>query len=107
MSGFEDRKDSFEKKYAHDQEMMFRVEARACKLFGLWAAEQLGLSGADAQTYAKEVVGANLEEAGFDDVKRKVMPDFTAKKLTISEHLIDKELEKFVEQAKQQIMSET
>ena len=59
----EDRKDAFEKKYAHDQELMFKVEARTSKLFGLWVAEQIGLSGPDADTYAKEVVAANLEEA--------------------------------------------
>lgn len=104
MSGFQDREDAFEKRYAHDQEIMFKVEARCCKLFGLWAAEQLGLSGADAETYAKEVVSSNLEEAGFDDVKRKVQPDFEAKNLDISEHVMDKMLEKFMAEAKKQIM---
>lgn len=103
MSGFDNRKDAFENKYAHDQEFMFKVEARACKLFGLWVASQLGLGGADAETYAKEVVAANLDEPGFDDVKRKVLPDLAAKKLDISEHMIDNQLEKFMAEAKTQI----
>jgi len=104
MSSFEERKDAFEKKFAHDEETAFRVEARCCKLFGLWAAEQMGLSGADAETYAKVVVGSNLEEPGFSDVKRKVMPDLQAKGLSISEHVIDSMLEKFMQDAKAQIM---
>ena len=100
----EDRKDAFEKKYAHDQELMFRVEARTCKLFGLWVAEQLGLSGPDAEAYAKDVVGANLEEAGFNDVKRKVMPDLQAKGKDITEHVIDRQLEEAFEEAKKQLI---
>ncbi len=90
MSSFDDRKDAFEKKFAHDEELAFKVEARTCKLFGLWAAEQLGLEGADADAYAREVIGANLEEPGFDDVKRK--------------HVIDNMLEKYFQEAKIQIM---
>ena len=106
MSSFKERKDAFESKYAHDQEIMFRVEARACKLFGLWAAEQMGMSGDEAAAYAKEVVASNLEETGFDDVKRKVMPDLKAKGLTLSDHVIDKQLDKCVEEAKTQIMND-
>lgn len=106
MSGFQEREDAFEKKYAHDQEIMFKVEARCCKLFGLWAAEQLGLSGDDAATYAKEVVAANLEEPGFDDVKRKVMPDFEAKNVDIAEDIIDSKLTHYEEEAKKQIVAE-
>ncbi len=100
----DDRKDAFEKKYAHDQELMFKVEARTCKLFGLWVAEQIGLSGADAETYAKEVVSANLEEAGFDDVKRKVTPDLQAKGLEISSHVLDRQLEIALEEAQKQLI---
>ena len=103
MSSFDDRKGAFENKYAHDQEMMFKVEARACKLFGLWMAGQLGLAGKDTETYAKEVVGANLDEPGFEDVKRKVMVDIKAKKLDISDRMLDKQLEKFVAEAKAQL----
>ena len=105
MSSFDDRKGAFESKYAHDQEMMFKMEARACKLFGLWVAGQLGLAGKDAETYAKEVVASNLDEPGFDDVKRKVMPDIAAKKLNISDHMLDKQLEKFMAEAKAQVVA--
>lgn len=104
MSSFEERKDAFEKKFAHDEELAFKVEARTCKLFGLWAAEQMGMSGADAEAYAKEVVAANLEEPGFDDVKRFVMPAFADKGVDVSEHVIDSMLEKCTEEAKVQIM---
>ena len=103
MPDFDDRKDAFEKKFAHDEEIGFKVEARCCKLFGLWAAEQLGLSGTAADAYAKEVVSSNLEETGFADVKRKVMPDFKARGLSISEHVIDRQMEKFMAEAKAQI----
>ena len=106
MSGFDDRKDAYEKKFVHDEELMFRVEARCCKLFGLWAAEQLGLEGADAETYAREVVSSNLEEPGFDDVKRKVMPDFSEKSVDVSDHIVDSMLDKFMGEAKAQIMEE-
>jgi hypothetical protein len=105
MSSFDDRKDAFEKKYAHDQELMFKVEARCAKLFGLWAAEKLGLAGTDADTYAKQVVSANLEEAGFDDIKRKVVPDLKAKGIEISDHMIDTQLTKCLDEAKTQVMA--
>lgn len=104
MSSFDDRKAAFEQKFVHDEELAFKVEARTCKLFGLWAAEQMGLSGADAEAYAKEVVGSNLEEPGFDDIKRKVIPDLKAKGVELSDHVIDAMLDKFTEEAKAQIM---
>lgn len=106
MSGFDERKGAFEKKFAMNEELIFKAEARCCKLFGLWIAEQLGLTGADADTYAKSVISANLEEPGFDDVKRKVMPDIAAKGLDISEHVIDSKLDHYFEEAKKQIMAE-
>ncbi|MCB9988614.1 MAG: DUF1476 domain-containing protein [Rhodospirillales bacterium] len=106
MSTLDDRKDVFEKKFAHNEELAFKAEARCCKLFGLWIAEQMGLDGVNAETYAKEVVAVNLEEPGFDDVKRKVMPDLAAKNIDISEHVIDSQLEHFLDKAKEQIMAE-
>ena len=105
MSSLDDRRDAFEKKFAHDEEMRFKLEARTCKLFGQWAAEQLGLTGDGAETYTREVIGSNLEEPGYEDVKRKVKPDLDAKNLNISEHMLDRKLAEFTEQAKQQIMA--
>jgi hypothetical protein len=75
MTTFDDRKDAFEKKFAHDEELRFKAMARRNKLFGLWAAGQLGKSGAEADTYAKSVVMADFQEAGDDDVLRKVRAD--------------------------------
>jgi hypothetical protein len=75
MTTFDDRRDNFEKKFAHDQELRFKATARRNKLFGLWAAGQLGKSGADAEAYAKSVVIADFQEAGDDDVLRKVRAD--------------------------------
>lgn len=100
-----DRKDAFEKKYAHDQELMFKVEARTAKLFGLWVAGEIGLTGADAETYAKTVVSANLEEAGFNDIKRKVVPDLQAKGKDVSDHVLDRKLEEYFEEAKSQLIA--
>ena len=75
MTTFDDRKDAFEKKFAHDEELRFKAMARRNKLLGLWAADRLGKSGAEAETYAKSVVMADFEEAGDDDVLRKVRAD--------------------------------
>ncbi|EDM71022.1 phosphoribosylaminoimidazole-succinocarboxamide synthase [Roseobacter sp. AzwK-3b] len=75
MSTFDDRENAFENKFAHDEEMKFRAEARRNKLLGLWAAELLGKTGADADAYAKEVVLSDFEEAGHEDVVRKVAGD--------------------------------
>lgn len=106
MSNLDERKTAFESKFAHDQEMMFKIEARCCKLFGLWMAEKLGLGEDEANAYAAGVVAANLEEPGFDDVKRHVMPDVTSKNLDISEHVIDTQLQTFFAEAEQQIANE-
>jgi hypothetical protein len=78
MSGFDQRKDAAEKKHAHDEELAFKANARRAKLIGLWVAEQLGKTGQDAADYAKSVVMADFEEAGDDDVFRKVRADLNA-----------------------------
>lgn len=75
MSTFDDRESAFENKYAHDAEMQFKAEARRNKLLGLWAAELLGKSGDEASEYATEVVKSDFEEAGDEDVYRKVSGD--------------------------------
>ncbi|WP_417243647.1 DUF1476 domain-containing protein [Celeribacter sp.] len=79
MSSFDDRESAFENKFAHDAEMVFKADARANKLLGLWAAEMLGKTGADADAYALEVIKADFEEAGHDDVIRKVAGDLATK----------------------------
>ncbi len=103
----QDREKSFETKYAIDQQLAFKVEARASKLIGLWAAELLGRSGDDAATYAKEVVASNLDEPGFDDVKRKIVADFNAADVEVTEHTIDSIIEKKMHEAREQIEAES
>lgn len=79
MTTFDDRENAFEAKYAHDSEMQFRAEARRNKLLGLWAAELMGVSGDAATEYAMSVVSADFEEAGIEDVVRKVAADLAGK----------------------------
>ena len=79
MTTFDKREEGFEKKFAHDEELRFKANARRNKLLGLWAAEKLGISGDAANAYAKEVVMADFEESGDDDVFRKVRKDLDGK----------------------------
>jgi hypothetical protein len=88
MTSFDKREEGFEKQFAHDEELKFKATARRNKLLGLWAAEKLGLSGADAEEYAKSVVLADFEEAGDHDVLRKLRRDFDAKGVAQSDHQI-------------------
>ncbi|UWQ15701.1 DUF1476 domain-containing protein [Aliiroseovarius sp. M344] len=75
MTTFDDRESAFEAKFAHDEEMIFKAEARANKKLGLWAAEKMGKTGDDATAYAREVIKSDFEEAGHEDVVRKVTGD--------------------------------
>ncbi len=106
MSDLDDREKAFENKFALDETLMFKAEARCCKNFGLWLAEKMGLNDDEAQDYATKVVSANLEEAGFDDVKRAVMPDISEKGLEISEAEIDAKLEELFLSAQQEIKNQ-
>ena len=106
MTTFDKRKDGFEQKYALDEELVFKATARRNKLLGLWAAEKLGLSGDAAAAYAKEVVAADFEEAGDEDVMRKVMKDFAEKKVDQSEHQVRRTLEDLMPEAIAQIKAQ-
>lgn len=75
MTTFDDRENAFEAKFAHDEEMKFKADARTNKLLGLWAAELLGKSGDEAAAFAKDVIKADFEEAGHEDVVRKLVAD--------------------------------
>ncbi|MER9290868.1 DUF1476 domain-containing protein [Mesorhizobium sp. M0618] len=105
MSSMRDRQEGFEKKFAMDEETKFRAMARRNKLLGLWAAEQLGKSGADADGYAKEVVHADFEEAGDNDVFRKVRADFDAAGVAQSDAQIRAAMEDLLVKAVEQIRS--
>jgi len=106
MTQFSDREKAFETKFQKDQELQFKVTARRNKLLGLWAAEKLGLQGGDADAYAKEVVAADFEEPGDNDVMRKVQKDLTAKGYEISEHGVRHEMDRLLDEAKRQIAAE-
>jgi hypothetical protein len=103
MTTFDKREEGFEKKFAHDEELRFKANARRNKLLGLWAAEKLGLSGTEADVYAKDVVMADFEESGDDDVFRKIRTDFDAKSVAQSDHQIRRTMIDLMEQAISQI----
>ena len=103
MSGFSDREKSQEAKFAHDTELRFKAEARRNKLLGLWAAEHMGLSEAHAKEYAAEVVAADFEEAGDDDVFRKIRADLDAAKVEQSDHQIRRRMDELMAVAVEQI----
>ena len=105
MTTFDKREEGFEKKFAHDEEMRFKATARRNRLLGAWAAQKLGLTGPEADAYAKEVVVADFEEAGDDDVFRKVRKDFDAKGVVESDHQIRRTMDELMERAIAQIKS--
>jgi hypothetical protein len=103
---FNERERGFEAKFRMDQELQFRIEARRDKLLGLWVAEQIGLSGAEADAYAKSVVEADLAEPGDADVVRKVLADLKAKSIALEEIILRKEMSRFLAHAREQVMGE-
>lgn len=106
MTQFDDRKNAFESKFAHDEELKFRANARRNKLLGLWAADLMGFSGGEAQDYAKEVIKADFVEPGEEGVYRKVKGDLDAKELDISEHRVRNAMAVLMDDAMNQIMGE-
>ena len=104
MSTFDDRENAFENKFAHDAQMQFRAEARRNRLLGQWAAEKLGKTGEDADAYVKEVIKSDFEEAGDEDVYRKVSGDL-ADLATESE--IRTRMAELTVEAKAQILKES
>jgi len=99
MTAFDDRRDAFEKQFAHDEELRFKATARRNKLFGLWVAERLGKSGEEAEAYAKSVVLADFEEAGDADVLRKVRRDLEGAGKTIGDSELQAKLTELTERA--------
>ncbi|MDI4655415.1 DUF1476 domain-containing protein [Xanthobacter autotrophicus] len=96
MTTFDKREEGFEKRFALDEEARFKAVARRNKKLGLWAAQVLGLSGEAAEAYAKEVVVADLQEAGDEDVFRKLRGDFDAKGVDVSDHQIRRNMDEFL-----------
>ena len=107
MSSFDDRERAFETKFAHDEEMKFRMLARRNRLLGEWAARKMGLSEEETTSYAKDVVRADFEEAGDEDVIRKVLGDLTAAGVDVSDAEIREAIEHKTVDAKRQIIEAT
>jgi len=103
MTTFDDRENAFEAKFAHDSEMQFKAEARRNKLVGLWAAGLMGKAGAEAEAYARDVVAADFEEKGTEDVVRKVVADLAGK---ASADDVRAKLAELLPVAKAQLMAE-
>ena len=106
MTTFDERETAFENKFKHDKELEFKVTSRRNKLLGLWAAKLLGIDGVEAETYAKSVVASDFEKPGDNDVMQKVLGDFKAKNVEMSEHRLRKHMDELLATAKQQIMTE-
>jgi hypothetical protein len=106
MATFDERQKGFEKKFEKDQELQFKATARRNRLLGLWAAELMGMKGADADAYAKDVVKSDFEKPGEDDVFDKIMTDLKAKSVNQSEHQVRRKMEELLGVAKQQLMTE-
>ena len=104
MTNFNDRERAFESKFAHDEEMKFRITARRNRLLGHWAARQMGLSDAEADSYAKGVVHSDFEEAGDHDVVRKVLGDLTAAGIEIDQASVQEALRNKEIEARRQII---
>jgi len=107
MTTFDDRERAFETKYAHDEELRFRVIARRNRLLGAWAARLMGLSDAEADAYAKDVIRADFEEAGEEDVIRKLLGDLTAAGVEISDLQIREALTHKEAEARRQLIEST
>lgn len=106
MTNLNDREKAFENRFARDAELQFKVTARRNRLLGNWAAEKLGLNAAEAEAYSREVVAADFEEAGDDDVFRKVYGDLTAKAVDVTEHEVRRVMEEKLVEARRQFIEE-
>lgn len=106
MTTFDEREKSFESKYKRDQELEFKAQARRNKLLGLWAGEQMGLDADAAAAYAKEVVQADFDEPGDDDVLRKVLADLQAKGVDMEAHRLRKRMNALMLDAREQVRKE-
>lgn len=104
MTMFEDREHAFEAKFAHDEEMQFRVTARRNRLLGEWAARLMGLTEVEAEAYAKDVVRADFENAGDEDVIRKLLGDLTSARVEIDEAAIREAMGHRLVEARRQLM---
>jgi hypothetical protein len=106
MTIFDEREQAFENQFRHDQDLLFRVRARRDRLAGLWAAELLGMTGADAERYAQQIVEADIGATGPHDVLERLCHDLHAKGVPLSDRRVEKALIRFSAEARQQVMAE-
>ncbi len=106
MTTFDDRERTEETRFKHNEELTFKARNRGNRMFGMWVAEQLGLSGEAADSYAKDVVVADFESPGDEDIFTKVRADLGAKSIQLSDHLLQKHLQEFRDVALQQIKTQ-
>lgn len=107
MSGFDKREQGYESKFAHDENLEFKAAARRNKLLGLWLAGLMNKSAEEAESYAKQVIIADFEEAGDEDVFRKLRADADAAELDLSDHQIRRKMAELTEEARTQVRGET
>lgn len=107
MSSFEEREKAHENKFAHDEALRFKAEARRNKLLGLWAAEKMGLNSDEIEDYVQSVILADFEEAGDEDVFRKIRSDFDARGVNLTDHQIRRTMQELMETAREQVHKET
>jgi hypothetical protein len=106
MTAFENRERVFEAGFCHDQDLAFRVRTRRDKLFGLWAAERMGMTGPEADAYALDVVDCDLAKHGSDCLRAKVKADLQQAGAAVSDHRLDKKLKALMPEAHRQVMGE-
>jgi hypothetical protein len=106
MSTFDDREQGFENKFKHDNELEFRIGARRNRLLGLWAAQLLGIHGADAESYARKLAELETHAPGEHSVVERVLEDFKARGVEMSEHRLRRHMDELLQSARSQIMTE-
>lgn len=106
MTTFDERERAFENKFQHDQDLLFRIRARRDRLAGLWAANLLGLTGAEADAYVRQIIEADIGAVGPHDIRDRLAADLHAKGIDISDHRVERELVTLLEVARQQVHAE-
>ena len=106
MTQFDDIEKAREAKFSHEQEVEFKAIMRRNKLIGLWAAGEMGLAGADAEAYAKTIIDIDFEQVGHEDVVQKLLSDLQAKGTDVSEHIVRKQMDELLVEAKAQLAAD-
>jgi len=106
MTTFDERERAFENKYQHDEELLFRIRTRRDKLAGLWAADLLGLTGPAADDYVRQIIDTDIATPGPHDIRDRLCADLKERGVDISEHRVEREMERLLDLARQQVISE-